>query len=227
MVQFVLVHGGSHAAWCWDRLLPHLTEDARVSSAIAVDLCGHGTRENERPQDDITIADYVRSVVNEIDSRSLENIILVGHSLAGILIPHVAHERPKQMRRLVYLSTTNPPMGTSVNDSMTHPLSPVTRGVDVTAAFCSDLDDETTAWLLGRLGPQPPGVLAETVTRVAGPSDIPSTYVLLEEDEVLPPDYQLEQAETIGVDEVVRFSAGHSAFASRPKDLATLLCSMI
>ena len=59
--------------------------------------------------------------------------------------------------------------------------------------------------------------------RLAGPPDIPSTYVLLEHDEVLLPAYQLEHAKRIGAGEIVRLAAGHSAFASRPEALAELL----
>lgn len=227
MVNFLLVHGGSHGAWCWDRLIPYLNQHAMVASTIAVDLCGHGARQAERPQEEITIEDYVRSIVEEIDARDLREVVLVGHSLAGISIPHVAAQRPDRIERLVYLSTTNPPIGSCVNDMLTHPLSPISRNVDLTAAFCSDLDEETAAWLVKNLGPQPPGVLSERVTRVAGPPEVPSTYVLLEQDEVLPPEYQLLQAETIKADEIVRFPAGHSAFASRPEALANLLCALV
>jgi len=207
--------------------LPHLRQDTRVEAVIAVDLCGHGTRLGDIPQDEISIRHYVDSVVDDIEAAALTDVVLVGHSLAGISIPHVAARLPDRIARLVYLSTTNPALGCCVNDSMAHPLSPISRGIDLTKAFCSDLDDETAAWLTGNLGPQPPGVLSEPIERVAGPREIPSTYVLLEKDEVLPPDLQLEQAETLDVDEIVRFEAGHSAFASRPGDLAELLLSLI
>ena len=104
-----------------------------------------------------------------------------------------------------------------------HPLSPISRGIDVTDAFCSDLDAATSAWLRSRLGPEPQGPMEEKVTRVAGPPEIPSSYLLLEQDEVLPPAYQLEHAKRIGAGEIVRLAAGHSVFASQPEALAELL----
>ncbi|MEZ4281826.1 MAG: alpha/beta fold hydrolase [Myxococcota bacterium] len=228
MPSFVLVHGGAHGAWCWERVVPLLARDPRVDRVLAVDLPGHGARLALKPQDEITLEDYVDSVVADILAADLEGIVLVGHSLAGITIPHVAARLPERMRRLVYLSTTNPELGRSVMDEMqSNPLSPISRGIDTTAAFCSDLDAETAAWLEGRLGPQPMGPMEAKVTRVAGPPGIPSTYVLLEEDEVLPPAYQLEHARRIGVDEVVRIAAGHSVFASRPAVLAERLLSLL
>ncbi len=224
MPAFVLVHGGAHGAWCWERLLPLLERDPRVTRAIAIDLPGHGTRLASKPQDEIQLPDYVDAVAGDIERAGLTDIVLVGHSLAGITIPHVAARLPQRLRRVVYLSTTNPALGQSVMDELqTHPLSPISRGIDVTDAFCSDLDAATSAWLRSRLGPEPQGPMEEKVTRVAGPPEIPSSYVILEQDEVLPPAYQLEHAKRIRAGEVVRLAAGHSVFASQPEALAELL----
>jgi pimeloyl-ACP methyl ester carboxylesterase len=37
---FILVHGGWHGAWCWNKVLPLLKE--KGVNAIAIDLPGHG-----------------------------------------------------------------------------------------------------------------------------------------------------------------------------------------
>jgi pimeloyl-ACP methyl ester carboxylesterase len=221
--NFVLVHGGAHAAWCWDRLVPHLRADARVGSVVAVDLSGHGARRDVKPQDAITLADYVDDVVREIESNDLREVVLVGHSLAGITIPHAAARVAARMRRLVYLSTSNPRPGESLMDLMKHPLSPLSRRLEARSMFCNDLDEETTSWLLSKIGPEPPGPMVEPLPAVAPHAAVASTYILLERDEALPPAFQREQAWNAGVDEIVSFDAGHSAFASRPRDLAALL----
>ena len=224
MSCYVLVHGGAHGAWCWDRIVPLLAQHPRVSQVLAVDLPGHGTRLASKPQKAIQLSDYVDSVVDDIERSQLTEIVLVGHSLAGITIPHVAARLPDRMRRLVYLSTTNPALGHSVMDELAaNPLSPISRGVDVTNAFCSDLDPESSAWLRDRLGPEPQRPMEEKVSRLAGPSEIPATYIVLDQDEVLPPAYQLEHAKRIGAGEIVHLAAGHSAFASQPGALAALL----
>jgi pimeloyl-ACP methyl ester carboxylesterase len=223
VTSFVLVHGGAHAAWCWERLVPCLGADPRVGSVVAVDLTGHGARLDAKPQDAITVADYVEDVVREIESRDLRDVVLVGHSLAGITVPRAAVRVADRMRRLVYLSTTNPPAGQSVEDVMQHPLSPLSRRADFGDMFCNDLDDETTAWLISNLGPEPAGPMREPVPSIDLPAGLGSTYVLLERDEALPPALQREQARNVGADEIVTFDAGHSAFLSRPKDLAELL----
>ncbi len=65
--------------------------------------------------------------------------------------------------------------------------------------------------------------MSEPVKAAALPPELPTSYVLLERDETLPPELQLEQAKEAGVDEVVRFDSGHSAFAAKPRELAELL----
>ena len=43
-MRFVFVHGGFHAAWCWERTIGELVTLGH--GAVAVDLPGHGTRLN-------------------------------------------------------------------------------------------------------------------------------------------------------------------------------------
>ena len=190
---------------------------------VAIDLVGHGGRLEEKPLDEISLEDYADDVVREVEGRDLTDVVLVGHSLAGITLPLAAHRLVGRLRRVVYLSTTNPPVGQSVEDRMNDPLSPLSREVDFETMFCNDLDEETSTWLLSHLGPEPPGPMAEKVTVATGPSEVPATYILLEKDEALPPAFQREQARTVQADEIVTLDAGHSAFASRPQELAALL----
>lgn len=194
-----------------------------MEQVIAIDLVGHGGRLEEKPLEEVCLDDYADDVVREIEGRDLTDVVLVGHSLAGITLPPAAHRLGGRLRRVVYLSTTNPPVGQSVEDRMNDPLSPISREVDFETMFCNDLDKETSTWLMSRLGPEPPGPMAERVTVAAGPPEVPSTYILLEKDEALPPPFQREQARTAQVDEIVTLDAGHSAFASRPQELAELL----
>lgn len=226
MANFVLVHGAAHGAWCWEQVVPILEASPQVEHVVAIDLVGHGARLDEKPLDEVCLDDYAYDVVREIESRDLHDVVLVGHSLAGITLPSAAHPLVSRLRRLVYLSTTNPPVGQSVEDRMNDPLSPISREVDFESMFCNDLDAEASAWLLSRLGPEPPGPMAEKVTVATGPPGVPSTYILLEKDEALPPAYQREQARTAQADEIVTLDAGHSAFASRPQELADLLLSV-
>lgn len=223
MTNFVLIHGASHGAWCWERVVPLLLADPRVEQAIALDLPGRGASRPEKPVTDITLEDYVSHVVDRIEALDLQSVILVGHSLAGLTLPPASHRLEARLRRVVYLASANPEKGRSVMDLMEHPQSPIQRGISMETMFCNDLDAESSQWLLSRLVDEPPRLMETPVVTPQAPSGIASTYILLERDEALPPEIQRDQARNAGAGEVVSFDSGHSAFASKPRELAELL----
>lgn len=223
MSSYVLVHGGCHGAWCWERVTPLLVADPRVGEVVAVDLPGRGATPGEKPLAEITLEDCVEHLVEVVESRDLHDVILVGHSLAGITLPPAAHRLAPRLRRVVYLASSNPEPGQTIDDVFKLPLSCVQRGISMETIFCNDLDEKTTTWLMSQLVAEPPRLFETPVAVARLPAGIPSTYVLLERDESLPPVHQREQARTAGVDEVVSFDSGHSPFAAKPRELAELL----
>ncbi len=74
----------------------------------ALDLPGHGR--DKTPLREITLAAYTNRVREAIDAHA-EPVILVGHSLGGIVITQVAEERPDKIQRLVYLTALLPRNG--------------------------------------------------------------------------------------------------------------------
>lgn len=71
----------------------------------------------------------------------------------------------------------------------------------------SDLPDATAQLWLSRLRPQPAEGWNDVVTYGAW-KEVPSVYVLAEEDKLLPPEVQAQCAALAG-SEVVRVKAGH------------------
>lgn len=99
-MNFVLVHGSCHGAFCWEEVIAHLEE--RGKTAYALDLPGHGARIPERPN--VRYDDYPNAVVEFIQDRNLQNVVLVGHSMAGIVISKVAERIPERLAHLAFLS---------------------------------------------------------------------------------------------------------------------------
>ena len=103
MSIFCLVHGAGQGAWCWDLLIPELEE--RGHKAVAMDL----------PIEDpsASLSDFADAVLRSLP-KDEDDIILVGHSMAGTVIPIVALQRP--VRKLVFLAALIPYPGTSTVD---------------------------------------------------------------------------------------------------------------
>ena len=109
MSLFCLVHGAFQGAWCWDLLIPYL--EAQGHKAVAMDLPIENASANLSQ-----FADVVLKVLPKTD----DDIVLVGHSMAGTVIPLVAEAH--QVRQLVFLTALLPCPGTSTLDQFSHHL---------------------------------------------------------------------------------------------------------
>jgi pimeloyl-ACP methyl ester carboxylesterase len=83
---------------------------------VAIDLPGRGDRPGDLST--IHVADFVDAVVDELESRDLHDVVLVGHSLAGLTIPQVAGRVPDRIRALVFVSCTVPRDGQTTYDTL-------------------------------------------------------------------------------------------------------------
>ena len=102
----MLIHGACHGGWCWEKVVRLLRE--KGNEVIAPDLPGHGS--DKTPVQEVTLANCVNKVCSILDAQS-KPVILVGHSMGGIVISQVAEERPEKSRLLVYLSAALVPSG--------------------------------------------------------------------------------------------------------------------
>ena len=111
MSIFCLVHGAYLGAWCWERLIPEL--EARGHQVIAMDL----------PIGDpsASLSDYADTVIQSLQGVN-DDVILVGHSMAGMIVPLVAKQRP--IHRLVFLAALLPQIGMSGLDQFYDEVDP-------------------------------------------------------------------------------------------------------
>jgi pimeloyl-ACP methyl ester carboxylesterase len=228
-MDIALVHGSYHGAWCWDFLKPEL---ARLGhQVIAVDL----------PISDPALgaADYARSVDRALEPGS--EPMLVGHSMAGLVIPLVAALRP--IPKLVYLAAFLPSPGKSANDQrgservdgLVPPKSAewTDLGDDVwmvgpttaTELFFHDAPAAVARWATQRMRPQAYRVMRETTPLTDWP-DVKSQVIVCRDDRALNPAWVRTAArDRLGVD-AIELPGGHSPFLTRASELARLLDSM-
>lgn len=101
--QFVLVHGAWHGAWCWEKVIPLI--EAKGHGVHTLDLPGLGS--DETPLEDVSLNAYVDAVVKLISDIE-EKVVLLGHSMGGIVITQVAEKIPEQISTLIYLTAFSP-----------------------------------------------------------------------------------------------------------------------
>ena len=73
----VLVHGGSLAADSWDLTVNEINRQAPELTVLAVDLPGRRSKPGELRT--VTIADFVESVVADVENAGLDDIAIVAH----------------------------------------------------------------------------------------------------------------------------------------------------
>jgi pimeloyl-ACP methyl ester carboxylesterase len=101
MANFVLVHGTSHGAWCWRLLSPLLRSaghDVYTPTLTGLGESSHLVSKIDR----ITLATHVDDVTNLLFYEDLSDVVLVGHSYAGMVITGVAAKEPRRLSRVVY-----------------------------------------------------------------------------------------------------------------------------
>jgi pimeloyl-ACP methyl ester carboxylesterase len=97
---FVLVHGAWHGGWCWRRVADRLQQAGR--RAFAPTLTGVGERSHLLSAA-VDAGTHIQDILGVLEAEELEDVVLVGHSYAGIAISGVAARARGRLRRLVYL----------------------------------------------------------------------------------------------------------------------------
>jgi Alpha/beta hydrolase family len=228
---FALVHGAWHGAWCWEQLTPLLTGR------------GHAVITPELPCDDpsATFEDYAATVCDAVGDGP-DDLIVVGHSLAGHTIPLIAGRRP--VRHLVYLCALVPELGRSMRDQMrdgTDMLNPMSlqalsrpderrrnAWIDealTTQLLFGDVDATTAHAAYERLRPQALHPYAQPFALPRFPAGA-RTYIVCADDRMVGPDWSRHvAAERLGAD-LIELPGGHSPFLSRPAQLADILLGL-
>jgi pimeloyl-ACP methyl ester carboxylesterase len=236
MKIYLFIHGALRGAWLWDRVIP-LIQKKGGAKAIAIDLPGHGKRAAERAGVDMSA--YINDIISYIKKQNLSDIVLVGHSMSGIIISRVVEEVPERIRHLVYLAAVVPRDGDALIDLLTKERQETLRKLEGKATeiygtldalrplYFTDLPDgEEKDSFLKQLTPQPLAAFFEKIPLKRFYSlKIPRTYVLGLRDKSLPPELTRGFAERLGV-KPIEIDAGHDMMISRPEEVAEVLLNM-
>ncbi len=77
MATFVLVHGGWHGGWCWQKVIPFL--EAAGHTVYAPTLIGLAERASLLTPD-VGLDTHIQDIVCLLEEKNLRGVILVGHS---------------------------------------------------------------------------------------------------------------------------------------------------
>jgi len=239
MSTYVLIHGSWHGAWCWFKVVARLEKAGH--KVVAPDLPGLGR--DRTPVAEISPDTWSDHVCRVLDGES-DPVILVGHSLGGLIISQVAEKRPEKVRTLVYLtaillrngetllrvardeddgtSWVIPNLITSEDESYSYVRPEAIK--DVFYHDCPDEDVALAGSLLVPVAMKPmKAPLAITDERFGR---IPRVYIECLQDRATPPSLQKRMYSASPCQRIIPMDTSHSPFFSRPDELVAHLTSL-
>ena len=224
MSVFALVHGSCQDAWVWHKVIPWLRAHGHRVVAMDLPLGDPSAGASE-------YADAISSTLANLD----EPPILVGHSMAGMVIPVVASRRPVEL--LVFLAAAIPRLGKSLFDRFRGEerdmFQPDWPGKDPSRNRQHALDylfhdcDRTLAEeAISHLRPQASSRVAPEPPPLKKWPGVPSQSIVCAEDRTLNPAWSREASRRLLGVEAIEIPGGHCPFFSRPDLLAAELAAL-
>jgi pimeloyl-ACP methyl ester carboxylesterase len=228
----VLVHGAWHGGWCWHRVADRLRQAGH--RVFTPTLTGVGER-SHLLSPAVDAETHVRDVLGLLEAEELQDVVLVGHSYAGIVISGVAARARARLRKLVYLDALLLEDGQSWAEAFPPEVAEarrkaaaMTNGVKTILppdpAIYGFADAADTEWVRRRMTPHPYAPFEQKM-RWGGPlaSGLPRLYLDCTQPALAilgtmkdryrgRPDWPIKEMKT-----------GHDAMVSAPAELARVL----
>ncbi|MFG2173375.1 alpha/beta fold hydrolase [Streptomyces niveus] len=226
MTQFVLVAGAWLGSWAWDEVVSDLR--AAGHGAHALTLSGLA----ERRQEAAGQQRHVQDIVDAIERLDLRDVVLVGHSYAGIPVGQAAERIGDRLARVVFVDSNVPADGESFVSAWPDGRAAVEASIAETGGFWAPLaaeefagqglTDEQIGRIVADATPHPGATLTEPARLERPLGALPATYIkcLLDWPEPSPDVAELLKSEHW---RLVELNTGHWPMFSEPHELARIL----
>lgn len=236
--HYVLAHGSWHGGWCWRPVAAILR--AAGHHVYTPSFTGLGDRAHLLSES-VTLETFIEDLIQVIESEELEDVILVGHSFAGVPISGVADRIPERLSHLVYFdavvledgkhSFSNYPPAEA--DARIAAANKAAGGLAVPVldplppVWGLTPNTETYEWVARRLRPHPLRAYT-TPIRLKHPigNGVPKTYLYCSEPPLPLLRHSRELVQSQDGWNWVEIKAGHEAHLTHPELIAELLLAI-
>ncbi|MEU5643129.1 alpha/beta fold hydrolase [Streptomyces milbemycinicus] len=230
MAEFVLVPGTWLGSWAWDEVVPGL----RAAGHGAHPLTLSGVAEKRgAPAGQQT---HVVDIVGEVERLDLRDVVLVGHSYAGIPVGQAAERIGDRLAHVVFVDSNVPADGESFVSAWPEGRAQIEASMAETGGFWAvppaadfagqGLTDEQIARTVDRATPHPGASLIEPAQLSLPLGELSTTYVKCLLDWPQPSE---DVAELLKSERwrLVEMDTGHWPMFSQPQELARILCEAV
>jgi pimeloyl-ACP methyl ester carboxylesterase len=249
MATYVLVGGAWLGGWCWKSIARLLRIQGH--DAYPVTLTGLGER-THLASPEVDLETHITDVISLIEFENLRDVVLLGHSYAGIVVTGAADQIPERIAQLVYLDSGPVPDGLAFldmqppevrqhierevrtdGDGWRLPMPYWDELENVHGASLEGLDEERRALMRSRTVAQPFGTytqplrLANPVRGVLPKLLITNSIPLAQVKELIASEHPWFR-ELAGPEwRLLELPTAHWPMFSRPDDLAVLLIDIL
>ncbi len=226
MANIVLVAGARLGSWAWDDVVPHLR--AAGHGIHPLTLSGLAEKRGV-PAGQQT---HVQDIVDQVELQDLREVVLVGHSYAGIPSGQAAERIGDRLAQAVFLDSSVPSHGESFvsawpdGGAMMRATLAENNGfwpVAPAARFQGHgLTDDQIARIIAGSTPHPGATLTEPAVLERPLSNLPATYIKCTLGDPEPSD-DVAELLTGGRWRLVEINTGHWPMFSKPRELAQIL----
>lgn len=232
--NYVLVHGAWADESAWGAVRNEL---ARKANVVVVNLAAHGI--DMTPANKVGLQDYVQEVTAAIQKQP-GKVILIGHSMAGVVVSQVAENIPGKIDKVVYVAAYLPANGEdllslSKKDTQSLVGGALEFNADYTAAsikkeiipsaVCNDCPDYMKEILVKYHKPEPTKPLGEKVKLTASRfGKVPKYFIATLQDKAVGTDLQKAMIKANGtVREVYEMNTSHLPFVVQPQEFVEII----
>ena len=228
MATFVLVHGAWHGAWCWRRVARLLGRKGH--EVFTPTLTGLAERSHLLTPE-TGLDTHILDVVNEMKWQELNDVVLVGHSYAGMVISGVAEAMGKSIASFVFLDAFFPELGQALIDLTPPPIREAFLAAEregqttipPRSAAMFNVNDRDRAWVDAQCTPQPVKCGLQKVTLTGARERIAAKSYIRASAYPSPPfDLALAKARARGW-RSHEVACGHDVMLDAPEQLAEIL----
>ena len=231
---FVLIHGAWQGPFVWDSVKAQL--EAKGNKVVVVELPAHGNDTTSPANVTMDIyRDKVVDAINKINGK----VILVGHSMGGVVMTETAEKIPNKIEKLIYIGAFLPANGQSLvnlaNTDAQSLLGPALIPADggltldinrdsITTIFCQDGTPAQKKLVLDnfRVEPAIPFGNAVTIT-AANFGSVDKYYIHTALDNAVGIDLQNRMAASANITKQYSLNTGHCPFITNATGTAQLL----
>lgn len=236
MNTYIFINGAWHGAWCWNKI--SLLLKKKGHKVITPELPGHGV--DKTPVKEVTLKSYTDCICEILDNLE-ESVILVGHSMGGLIMSQVIEYRPEKIKCLIYITAFVLKNGESIlpfirKDSESLLIHNINFSKDMSSielneseienVFYKDCSNKDINLAKSLISPQSFAPIKTRLNMVNEKFEqVPKIYIECLRDRAISITMQRKMYSKFSWEKVYTIDSSHSPFFSSPDKLVSILTS--